>query len=103
MIMQQIDKITVQCPACSSDVIYKYGKIKTGKQRFVCVMCGRQFVLDSGRMEIGNRPLCDKCARPMYLYRRGKGFLRFRCSGYPKCRVFKKVMVEEEENDLLYS
>ncbi|MEG4092085.1 IS1/IS1595 family N-terminal zinc-binding domain-containing protein, partial [Microcoleus sp. Pol12B4] len=32
------------CPVCSSARIVKNGHIHTGKQRFKCYECGRQFV-----------------------------------------------------------
>ena len=35
------------CPACSSDLIKKNGHIHNGKQKYACLNCARQFVLDS--------------------------------------------------------
>lgn len=32
------------CPKCTSKNIVKNGHIHTGKQRFLCRLCGRQFV-----------------------------------------------------------
>jgi hypothetical protein len=91
----------VKC-SCGSDAVYRYGKIKGGKQRFVCLMCGRQFVIDSSRNEVLNKPLCSICGRHMNLYKREKSALRFRCSGYPECRVYRKVMMQEEVNEPLH-
>ncbi|HAM53467.1 MAG TPA: hypothetical protein DCP92_23265 [Nitrospiraceae bacterium] len=33
----------IKCPWCESEALYKYGKAWTGKQRFLCMMCGKQF------------------------------------------------------------
>jgi insertion element IS1 protein InsB len=34
----------MKCPVCASEDVVKNGKIHTGKQRFKCHTCGRQFV-----------------------------------------------------------
>ena len=34
----------MNCPNCNSTHIIKYGRIHTGKQRYRCNGCGRQFV-----------------------------------------------------------
>ena len=34
----------MNCPNCNSSHIIKYGRIHTGKQRYRCNGCGRQFV-----------------------------------------------------------
>jgi transposase-like protein len=36
----------MRCPECSSDKIIKNGSIHTGKQKYMCKACGRQFVED---------------------------------------------------------
>ena len=33
-----------QCPTCQAHRTVKNGRIHTGKQRFLCKQCGRQFV-----------------------------------------------------------
>lgn len=78
------------CPNCGQDVIYRYGHTQNGKQRFMCVSCGRQFV-DGRRDLYPNRPRCQSCGRPMYLYRREPQRVRLRCSGYPDCRTYTKM------------
>lgn len=35
------------CPECFSKNLYKYGKDKTGKQKYQCKTCYRQFTKDS--------------------------------------------------------
>ena len=34
----------MECPKCNSQSIIKYGSINSGKQRYQCKDCGRQFV-----------------------------------------------------------
>jgi DNA-directed RNA polymerase subunit RPC12/RpoP len=77
-----------QCPRCNSEAFYKYGKTRHGKQRFRCLLCGRQFG-DTVRVELKNRPLCRICGQKMHVYKRDSGIIRFRCSGYPVCRNFE--------------
>jgi transposase-like protein len=36
--------LSMTCPSCQSSQIIKYGRIHTGKQRYRCQECGRQFV-----------------------------------------------------------
>jgi len=84
------------CPVCNSDAVYRYGHVRTGKQRLICLLCGRQFVLGSTRHEPRNRPTCPQCGLKMHLYMHGKNTLRFRCSDYPDCRSYKKISLQKE-------
>ena len=36
----------MQCPECNSKHIRKNGKNRQGKQNYICVSCGRQFITD---------------------------------------------------------
>jgi ssDNA-binding Zn-finger/Zn-ribbon topoisomerase 1 len=95
---------TLKCPKCQSDVLYKYGTTESGRKRYLCLMCNRQFVENPSRARIQNRPDCPKCGRHMHLYRRYKDFLRFRCSNYPECRTYVKLSKKElQSNELLVS
>jgi transposase-like protein len=80
---------------CGSEALYKYGKVLNGLQRIKCLMCGRSFVPGHVRVILKNRPACPECGKGMHLYRREAESLRFRCSGYPECRVYLKVMNKE--------
>ncbi len=103
--MRIIKEPAVKCPDCNTDALYKYGRIKTGKQRFICIVCGKQFTPDAGRFEAKGKPLCPVCGRPMHLYKIEGEIIRFRCSAYPGCRIYRKFMlkeVKEEENELLH-
>ncbi len=83
------------CPKCGSEAVYKYGRAWTGKQRFLCMICGLQFTEHPRRSRILQRPKCPKCGADMHLYKKEKDFLRFRCGSYPKCKTFIKIDVED--------
>ena len=52
----------MHCPNCQSSQIIKYGHIHTGKQRYRCNDCGRQFVENSSYQLISHetRELVDR-------------------------------------------
>jgi transposase-like protein len=85
-----------KCPACASEAIYRYGHIKNGKQRFRCMVCGRQYVLGVVRSEKEDRPDCPQCGLKMHLYMRDKTSLRYRCADYPRCKTYKKISLHQE-------
>lgn len=85
----------IKCPFCGSEAIYKYGRSWTGKQRFLCLICERQFTVGAKKLEVAGKPLCPKCGRPMHLYKIEGEVIRFRCSGYPECKTFKKFKIKE--------
>lgn len=94
----------IYCPFCSAGAVYRYGRIKTGKQRYLCMMCGRQFLPGVERLGIKNRPFCYECGRLMHLYKKENGFLRFRCSCYPQCKSYTKIKMKKEMiNELLHA
>lgn len=85
----------VRCPVCESEAVYKYGHVKTGRQRLKCVLCGRQFVPGFARHEVAGRPVCPQCGNKMHLYMHDNKMLRFRCSEYPVCRSYTKISLEK--------
>lgn len=85
----------INCPGCHAKAVYKYGKTKRGRQRYVCLMCGRQFTPEKERSEITVRPTCPVCGGKMHCYKRYNEILRFRCAGYPACKAYKKVGLKE--------
>jgi transposase-like protein len=82
--------LRARCPACGSLAINRYGKSHSGKQRYICLMCERQFIPGSERLLVRQRPLCPVCGQSMYLYRTHMNVVRFRCSLYPHCRTYLK-------------
>jgi transposase-like protein len=81
----------IQCPRCGSDAFNNYGHARNGKQRFKCLMCDRQFVEGSRNREKAPRPVCPQCGGPVHVYMRYPDAIRYRCSGYPRCRGYVKV------------
>jgi transposase-like protein len=62
-----------RCPHCGSDASYRYGKAINGKRRRLCLVCDRQYVVESQWEETPNRPICEDCRRPMHVYARRPG------------------------------
>jgi transposase-like protein len=94
----------IRCPVCNAVAVYRYGKVKNHKQRYLCMMCGRQFTLDHSRMEYRGKPLCPICGKAMHVYMKENQVIRFRCSSYPDCRTYKKIAITKEGmNELLLS
>jgi DNA-directed RNA polymerase subunit RPC12/RpoP len=89
---------TPRCPACNSDVLYRYGRTASGKKRYLCLICNRQFVENPLRDQVRNRPVCPKCGSPMHIYMREQAHIRFRCANYPECRTFYKLPREAVED-----
>jgi DNA-directed RNA polymerase subunit RPC12/RpoP len=87
----------VQCPRCHSEAVNKYGSVSGGKQRYICLVCDRQFIANPAKKQFKNRPQCPKCGKPMHSYMQGPDYIRFRCSDYPRCRTFLKTTEAEFE------
>jgi len=85
-----------RCPSCDSEALYKYGKLRSGKQRFLCLMCGKQYTRDPKKIIAQGKPICQECGKTMHLYKIEGDVIRFRCSGYPGCKTFKKFRMKEE-------
>ncbi|MFQ3573261.1 MAG: IS1 family transposase [Thermodesulfovibrionales bacterium] len=88
-VRQNNEVMDVTCPTCHSNAVYRYGKNRSGRQRYICLICNKQFVPGIARF-INNNPVCPSCGRQMHRYKNEDGFLRYRCSDYPKCRTFLK-------------
>jgi transposase-like protein len=87
--------LEIRCPVCSSEALYRYGRAQNGNQRIKCIACGRQFIPGHERHELNNRPTCPKCGSTMHLYMHTREMVRFRCSEYPACRSYKKILFKE--------
>ncbi|MEJ5227151.1 IS1 family transposase [Thermodesulfovibrio sp.] len=91
--MKVLNDISVRCPRCNSEAIYKYGRIKSGKQRYLCLVCKKQFTTFREQKE-DKRPLCRICGSKMYVYMKcNGGVVIYRCSRYPLCKEYKKWRV----------
>jgi len=91
------EKSETECPTCANDAVYRYGKTKAGKQRFMCLMCGTQFTPAGTKRPVKGKPSCGECGKPMNVYKIEGDVIRFRCSGYPECRTFRKFTMKEEQ------
>jgi transposase-like protein len=85
---------TIRCPRCRSEAYYSYGHTKNGKQRYICLVCNRQFVNAESDKAVRLRPGCPFCGKRMHVYMRNLKFIRFRCSTYPRCRGYAKISQE---------
>jgi DNA-directed RNA polymerase subunit RPC12/RpoP len=85
------EKAPIHCPKCQSDALNRYGKTANGKKRYLCLVCGRQFITNPVRKTPQERPPCPKCGKPMHCYKREPDLIRFRCSDYPNCRTYVKL------------
>jgi transposase-like protein len=95
--------IDIFCPSCDASAVYKYGKVRTGKQRYLCLICGMQFTPGRKRPVLKGKPVCPECGRPMNVFKLEGEILRFRCSAYPECKTFRKYRLTEERDELLHS
>jgi transposase-like protein len=90
----QTVRIRPHCPQCGSDALNNYGYDRKGKQRYICLVCNRQFVLRNAR-RCPTRPECPLCHAKMHIYkhenRPNDRSVRFRCSNYPRCRGYTKI------------
>lgn len=91
------DTAEARCPSCAADAKYKYGRIKTGKQRYICLMCGTQFTPGAKKSLVQGKPACPECGKPMNVYKLEGDVIRFRCSAYPSCKTFRKFTIKEEK------
>jgi transposase-like protein len=76
----------IKCTFCGAAAIYKYGRIGTGKQRYLCIMCGKQFTLPPKKQEWKNKPFCPKCGSihaPVQKRKRNRPFSLFAVSRLP--------------------
>jgi transposase-like protein len=98
--MEQQDVVAirdVRCPSCEADALYRYGRIRTGSQRFMCLMCGTQFTPGAKKSAPRGKPVCQECGKTMNVYKLEGAIIRFRCSGYPECKTFRKFTMKEEK------
>jgi transposase-like protein len=85
----------ISCPECHAEAVNKYGKTAGRKQRYICLVCSRQFVADPEKNILRTRPHCPNCGKTMHSYMKGEDHIRFRCSDDPTCRTFLKVSLSK--------
>lgn len=67
------------------------------------MMCGMQFTKDAKKLAVKGKPVCSACGKSMNVYKIEGEVIRFRCSGYPKCREYRKFRIKEEKDELLHA
>jgi hypothetical protein len=86
------------CPGCGSSAYYRYGRAKNGKQRRLCLICNRQYVIErTVVIHPSIRPQCPVCGEPMHIYMRQARATRYRCRNYPECKQYVKVENEKRK------
>ena len=78
-------------PNCFSKDLYKYGKNKTGKQKYRCKTCHRQFTKDSSAKQKLNFPKCPVCGAGTYLHHDYEHYSRFKCNS-KKCNHIHVIL-----------
>ena len=74
----------VYCPKCNNNhSFYRYGKDKSGFQKFLCRKCNHQFVPDkpkSKSFRSNKYPSCPKCGKASFLHHDYLCYSNFRCA-----------------------
>jgi len=81
----------IACPACSSLALYRFGHV-SGLQRYLCLMCGRQFIPGHERLFSPARPTCVTCGTGMHIFKKSGAYTVFRCARYPVCHTYRRVL-----------
>ncbi len=87
--MQNI--ISIKCPKCNSQKLYRYGKDPDGYQKYQCRVCRHQFAPDrpsvakegAGQTE-RLYPSCPVCGKASFLHHDYENYSNYRC-GDKKC------------------
>jgi len=81
----------IPCTRCDSIAVYRFGHVRSGLQRYLCLTCGRQFIPGRERTLSLPRPSCATCGAGMYLFKRRTDHTVFRCARYPVCHTYLRV------------
>ena len=98
MATEAIVREEIHCPRCASAALYRFGHVRSGYQRYICLFCGRQFIPGHERPLVLSRPTCAACGAGMHLFKKKAESTVFRCSHYPACRSYLKVKEGREGN-----
>ncbi len=83
VLMQKI--ILKKCPKCNSHSLYKYGKDKSGNQKYQCRICKHQFAPDHVKTRNERKyPSCPVCSKASFLHHDYEHYSNYRC-GDKKC------------------
>lgn len=88
----------IECPNCGSRAVYRNGRTYYHLQRYICLMCGRQFVPGHHRDFPRSRPECPTCGAGMHVFKKtNDGHATYRCSRYPECRTYLRAPCRTSE------
>ena len=85
------EKFNICCPNCFSKELYKYGKDKTGQQKYRCKTCQRQFTKEFSAKHKLNYPKYPICGAGTYLHHDYEHYSRFKCN-FRKCNHIHVVL-----------
>ncbi len=85
-------KPTVKCPECYNTDLYKFGKDKNSKQKYLCRRCRRQFTLESIKKYQAGYPKCPVCGKATYLHHKYKCHVSFKCNDRKCNHTFKQII-----------
>ena len=73
---------SISCPKCNNNhSFYRYGKDKSGFQKFLCRNCNHQFVPDKPKSFRPHKyPSCPNCGKASFLHHDYEHYSNFRCS-----------------------
>jgi transposase-like protein/DNA-directed RNA polymerase subunit RPC12/RpoP len=81
--MQKI--VSIKCPKCNNKhSFYRYGKDKSGYQKYLCRKCNHQFAPDNPNSRASKHPRCPMCNKASFLHHDHKYYSNYRC-GDKKC------------------
>ena len=81
----------IHCPRCASAALYRFGHVRPGYQRYICLFCGRQFIPGHERPLVPSRPTCAACGAGMHLFKKKVHYTVFRCARYPMGHIYLRV------------
>lgn len=99
--------VSICCPKCNnSHLLYRYGKDKSGFQKYLCRNCKHQFAPDNPACrEPVKYPPCPKCGKASFLHHDYMHYSNFRC-GDKKCYhsffVIKPTTIEPPSMSSLF-
>lgn len=72
----------VYCPKCNNNhSFYRYGKDKSGFQKFLCRNCNHQFAPDNpSKKRLSKYPSCPRCGKTSFLHHDYLYYSNFRCA-----------------------
>ena len=97
---------TIGCPRCNSHLLYRFGKDKSGFQKYLCRKCNHQFAPDNpAKARFKNYPSCPRCGKASFLHHDYDHYSNFRCSDkrcYHGFFVMKATTIQQPSMSSLF-